>query len=423
MINLYSLEAEQAILGMLILDSTAIVKVVNKLKERDFYLPKHQFLYSLMVDKYKNHLPFDLVILADAIRGNKLIKVKYLIELLEAQCSSANIYHYVKIVKELAERRELKEIIKGAVVDIDGSQDITDQIEKISKQIKELDDKVSNETEKKTFASLVGKEILNIGEEEGKGMELPTGLKTIDSWVGGFEAQELYVIAGDTSTGKTALILTFIINLIYKNKRVGLLSLEMGESSVIRRFLTMLSGVSVFMPHTYKMGVGYKELVYEASEELKSKKLYLNTISSTSFAEIRAGLEGQKVDILFVDYLQLLHPPKNMKFETRNREVGYMAAELKEIAKDFNIPVCVASQLTRRENPNRRPILKDLRDSGEIEQSADKVWFIYRPGMQNDKKTISETDLIVAKNRNGETGIRKLYFQFPNIRFRDADYT
>jgi len=425
-----NIEVEQSLLGCMLVDKDAIIAVSGWLAPEHFYDERHIQIYSSILDLFNEGLPIDLVTLTDKLKKQKkLSKVggrAYIADLATKVASSANAEEYGKIIKESATRRGL---ISAARVITEmaykESVGIDEVIDKSEKQVFE----VAQSGARTNFVHI--KDLLKDAYERAERADkdeaylgISTGFKDLDDFLGGFQKSDLIVLASRPSVGKTALALDMMRHAaLVENKTVAFFSLEMSKTQIMDRLLGMQSGIPFWEIRTGRLSDKKFVKLADTMGELADGNIFIDDQAGQHINALRSkarrlALE-KGLDIIFVDYIQLMHG--NTK-ESRNLEVGEISQGLKNIAKELEIPVVGLSQLSRaiEKRQSRRPQLSDLRESGSIEQDADVVMFIDREEIwdpETENKGIGE--LIVAKHRNGPTGLVKLAFVNEIASFRN----
>jgi len=416
-----NIEVEKSLLGCMLMDKDAIITVSAWLRPEHFFDGKHITIYSAIMDLFNNALPVDLVTVVDKLKKQRKLTAAggagYVADLLTTVATSSHAEEYGEIVKESAIRRGLISAA-GTISSIAKNED-TPIDEVIDKSEKEIFDVAQTGT-KVNFVHI--KDLLKEAYERAERAEkdesylgISTGFKDLDELLGGFQKSDLIVLAARPSVGKTALALDMMRHAALVDKKtVAFFSLEMSKTQIMERFLGMQSGIPFWEMRTGRLDD--KKLMKLASTmgELGDANIFIDDqagqhINSLRTKARRLAVESG-VDIIFVDYLQLMHGNTT---ESRVLEVGEISQGLKNIAKELDVPVVALSQLSRaiEQRQSRRPQLSDLRESGSIEQDADVVMFIDREEIWNpdtEKKGIG--DLIVAKHRNGPTGDIRLAF-------------
>ncbi len=428
-----SIEAEQAVLGAMLLSKEAVDAAIEIVGESNFYKSAHRKIFRAMVDMFDRNEPADIVTVADELsRRGQLEEVggrAYLAELTEATPSIANVQHHAKIVLDKSTLQRLIEaassILSRAYEPNRNVDDLLDSAEQEIFAIKEEKLKGAftpiGEILTETFHM-----IENLTQREGFVTGLPSGFDELDKLTSGFQKSDLIVIASRPSVGKTA----FSMNIaeyaaVEKKQPVVVFSLEMSKEQLAQRLLCSRARVS---SHHMRNGrltdEQWRELAH-AVGPLSESPIYIDDSPSITMLEMRAKARRLKahhdIALIIVDYLQLIKGPQNV--ENRQQEISYISRSLKALARELKVPVIALSQLSRQvelRGKDARPQLSDLRESGAIEQDADVVIFIHRP--RNDEGQLgSEAEIIIGKQRNGPTGIINLAFVKDFARFELLD--
>ena len=426
-----NMEAEQGVLGALLIDKDAIVKVAHILKPDFFYDQRHGIIYEAMIDLFMASVPIDLLTLVDYLRKKRKLKKvggrAYIVGLINSVPTSAHVEEYAKIVRENAIRRSLISA-SALITDVafDTSLDISDVLNRAQHELFN----VSVEGVEKGFVHI--KELLEEAYEEAAkisedGVELlgiSTGFKDLDALLGGFHKSDLIILAARPAVGKTSLALDFVRHAaVNEKKKVAVFSLEMSKQQLMSRLLATQSGVGLWNMRTGKLTDEEFARLAEGVGILSEVNIFIDDTPGQNVLEIRTKARRlfleQGLDMIVLDYLQLVHGNNR---ESRVQEISEVSQELKNMARELNVPVIALSQLSRRveERQDRVPQLSDLRDSGSIEQDADVVMFIHREDYYDpdtDKKGIAQ--IKVAKHRNGPVGTVELAFIKEMATFKD----
>lgn len=424
-------EAEQSVLGAILIDKNAIVTVSETLIPEDFYSEINAIIYSAMLSIYEERRPIDLLTLTEKLKKNKDLKrvdSAYITELVEKVPTAANVGTYASMVKEDATKRNL--ISAGTEVVELGFQE--------NKEVKEILDKA----ESSIFAISQGhmtrgflpiKDTLTDSfdridelQKAGEGMRgVRTGFIDLDHILSGMQKNNLIILAARPGQGKTAFMLNIAQNIAVKDKKsVGIFSLEMSKEELVDRLLVGQADVDAWRLKTGKLSEDDFSKLSEAMGQLADAPIFIDDTPGLNLVEMRSKARRLQMEhdlsILIVDYLQLIDPGK--KYDNRVQEVAIISQALKNLARELKIPVLSASQLSRavENRGDKKPQLADLRESGTIEQDADVVMFIYRPDVEVVTPMIP-TKLLIAKHRNGPTGEVDLMFQGNRIRFSNIE--
>jgi len=425
------LNAEKIIIGCALINNDKMADVISNLDETDFYYDIHKKIYSAMVKLYKTNNPIEEFLIISELPEN--IKGSYLVECRNVAVVPDRIKSFIEIVKNNSLKRKIVTICQKAIKNSEGifSDEVKNFIGEIEKEIYELskEKSKSNIFHIKDIIPDVLKRIEDLNTKKITCSGISTGYKKLDYLICGLEPGVMTIIAARTTVGKTSFALNLAINILKQKKIVLFFSIEMMRLELATRLLSTLSEITI-----YKLKNGYinKESEWnkftEIGKNLYDTKFYIDDSSTINTLEIRARTMQYKPDVIIIDYLQKIKPM--IRGESRNYEIGEITGELKAIAKDMNIPVILLSQLNRgselRKGKEKRPVLADLRDSGNIEQDADIVIMLYRPNMADEIEQgnrISETEVIIEKNRNGAQGLVKMEFLTNITSFREIETT
>ena len=410
-----AMDMEEAVLGAMLLEKDAVLKVIEILKPESFYRESHQKIFKTMIELAKRNHPVDLFTVSEDLRAhNELDSIGgplYITQLSSKIVSAANVEYHASIIAQKYIQRELirmsLELQNRA---FDDTYDITDLLEYAEVNLLEVSGKIFRK--KATRIGIIVDRVIDtiakIKNGEIKLVGVPSGFTMLDRATAGFKKQELTIIAGRPSMGKTALAAQIAKNAALMKNPVAFFSLEMSEDELGRRYLSGSSGRTNIELLNGKCDL---DQLCTSSQELVSLPIYIDDTSAISLVELRAKVRRMILEygikLVIVDYLGLMRG----EGDTREQEVSSISRGLKSIAKDLDIPVVALSQLNRRleSSVDKRPTLSDLRDSGSIEQDADIVHFVYRP----EKYGIESLDgvstkglmlVIIGKNRNGPIG-------------------
>jgi replicative DNA helicase len=425
-----NIEAEQSLIGSMLIDKDAVIAVSGWLLPEHFYEERNGIIYANILELFNEALPIDLITLSDVLKKKKqLTKIggrTYLADLVAMVPTSAHAEEYGGIVKESATRRGL----------ISASRDITELAFNETIKI----DRVMDESEKRIFdvaqsgirSNFVHiKDLLKEAFERAERADndeaylgISTGFKDLDELLGGFQKSDLVIIAARPSVGKTSLALDMMRHAaMVEKKTVVFFSLEMSQTQIMDRLIGMQSGIPFWEIRTGRLTDKKLMKLADTMGEFGDTNIYIDDQAGQHINSIRTKARRLKLehglDIIFVDYLQLMHGSST---ESRTLEVSEISQGLKNIAKELDVPVIALSQLNRavEQRQGRRPQLSDLRESGSIEQDADVVMFIDREETWNpDTENKGTGDLSIAKHRNGPTGNVKLAFVAEIASFRN----
>lgn len=433
-----NIEAEKSVLGSLLIDKDAIIKVADILSPKDFYKEIHGEIYSAMLDLFEKREPIDVLSLANRLSEKRLLEEiggrSYLISLANSVPTAAHIIHYAKIVQRKATLRKLIQAA-GEISEL-GYKD-TDDVGKI---VDEAEQKLFNVSQKYLKTNIVPiKEILvetferidELHKESGKLRGISTGFTDLDNLLAGFQKADLIILASRPSMGKTSLALDIVRHIAVNQKiPTGIFSLEMSKEQLADRLLCSQANLDLWRMRTGKLSSSPEndefERIGHAIGMLSDAPIFIDDTPICNVMEIRTKARRLQMEhnigFMVVDYLQLIEG-RGIS-DNRVQEVSDVSRNLKGIARELNIPVLALSQLSRavESRPGNIPQLADLRESGSLEQDSDVVMFIYREEMykkDTDRRNIAE--IYIRKHRNGPTGMLELYFDHEKVSFRNLE--
>ncbi len=435
----HNIDAEQSVLGALMLDNSAIAKVARFLRPEDFYLASHQVIYETILELEENGQAADLVTVTERLRRKgELEKVggtTYVATLTGVSPTAANAEYYARIVEEKALLRNLIHLAtRIAGMGYEGSEDAERLMEEAEKMLLELGSRRTSAvfTEIKDILLDTFKHLEFLYKHKGKITGVPTGFTDLDQLCHGLQPGDLIIVAGRPSMGKTSFGLGIGYHAARQTQKpVVIFSLEMSKEQLVQR---MLCAEAMVDQHRLRKGFiseeDWAELAKKAREMAKLP-IYIDDSGVLTFRQIRSKARRMQMEkglgLVIIDYLQLMQG--NRRAENRQQEIAEISRSLKGLAKELNVPVLALAQLSRsvEQRQDKRPIMSDLRESGSLEQDADVVMFIYRDeyyNKQSEKLGIAE--IIVAKQRNGPTGTVELaflkeYTKFMNLARRKGE--
>jgi len=424
----HDLDAEKSVLGALLIDRDAIVKVVEFLRPHHFYRDAHMDVYEAIMNLFERREPADLITVPAELRKlNKLETaggVTYLSELVNSVPTAANIETYARIIKDAAVKRslitaaaEINELVFNEA-EVDEMLDRSEQLLYSVSQDRLSQDFIAiKDTLEITFERLD-----ELSRNKGELRGVPTGLHNLDKMLSGLQKENLIILAARPSVGKSS----FAINIAQhaattKKYGIAVFSLEMGREMIVDRMISAQGGIDNWKIATGNLDQEDFEKYGVAAGELAEAPVYIDDTPGISVLEMRTKTRRlmleHKIDLIIVDYLQLI---KARTAESRVQEVSEISQGLKNLAREMKVPVLALSQLSRaveQRGGDKKPQLSDLRDSGSIEQDADIVMFLYRP-VEEDRQNMK---LIVAKHRNGPTGELDMFFKGEFTRFYEME--
>ncbi|MEK9194579.1 MAG: replicative DNA helicase [Patescibacteria group bacterium] len=429
------LEAETSVLGSLMLDKNAIIKVADTLEPNDFYHPAHHKIYACILDLFQGGKPIDILTVGSILREKKLLKEvggnEYLTELINGVPTSAHVAQYANIVKEKRVRRDLINVsseINENAFEHDDFETLLDRVEK-----KVFD--VSGRSRTLKFVHLKDElpaayeRLEKLHEGGGHLRGIPTNFQGIDNLLSGLQKSDLIIVGARPSFGKTAFVLDIARGAALRGSAVGIFSLEMSREQVIDRLIASQAQIPLWRLRTgrLKEEVDFA-LIRQALDDLSDKALFVDDTPSPNILQMRSMARRLQVenrlDLLIVDYLQLINP--RIGSDNIVQQVTEISRGLKSLARELNIPILAVSQLSRAvdQRESKIPRLSDLRESGSLEQDADVVLFLYRKDrerMDLPEEEQNLVEIIVAKHRNGPLGSVKLRFDPEKVSFRNID--
>ena len=431
----HNLEAEASVLGSLMLDRNAIVRVADFLRPEDFYLDHHAQVYRAALNLYDRADPLDLLTLAAELERMRVLEriggQAFLAELQSSVPTAANVEYYGHLIEEGATKRKL--ITAGGRITALGfdegtpADDALDAAESVIFGIAE--GRITQDfIPLKDILKETWDQIEAIHKDQSIVSGVPSGFADLDAKTGGFQKSDLIIVAARPGVGKTSLCLGIAQNASIQYKiPVAIFSLEMSEQQLVTRLLCSEASVDSYRLRTGLLKDAEWPRIAQAMGALSEAQIYIDDAPNVSVMEMRTKARRLKsannLGLIIVDYLQLMH---GRSAENRVQEVSDISRSLKSLARELQIPIIACSQLSREpeKRPDHRPQLADLRESGSIEQEADLVLFIYRERFYNDnvaedKRNIAE--IILAKHRNGPTGKIELMFIDEQTKFANLD--
>lgn len=427
-----NIEAEEAVLGALLIDPEAIFRVSAFLHADDFYLQKHRWIYEVIVTLHDQREPLDFLTLTTALERRQQLEgvggAAYISQLVNAVPSAINVEAYGRMVEQTAIRRRLLEaasdIARLAYDEERPVDEVVDRAEQVLFGISEK--RVTRDLQPiQEVVQRYYDRVEYLYAHRGEPMGVPSGFVDLDRLLGGFQRSDLVIVAARPGVGKTSLLLTFALRGAERGKTVGIFSLEMSAEQIVQRMVAAYSKIDAQRLRLGDIHDDEWPLFSDAIGRLSELPIYIDDTPSISAIQLRTKcrrLHSERgLDLVLVDYLQLM--TSDFHSENRVQEVSYLSRSLKGLARELDMPLITASQLSRavEQRTDKRPVLSDLRESGSIEQDADVVMFIYRDEMyheETEKPHIAE--IIVAKHRSGPTGTVQLFFNNRLTQFADA---
>ena len=433
----HNVEAERAVIGAMMLNADAIMVCSELLTSDEFYQQQYGIIFDALVEMYKDGVGADLVTLQNKLREKEvtpeLYSVEYLGELLASVPTSANVKFYAEIVHEKAVLRRLirvsEQVTKDCYMDSQPLEDILEDTEKSVFDV--IQQRGGSEFE--PIRDVVLRTLDSIekaAKQKGNITGLETGFRDLDAKTAGLQKSDLILIAARPAMGKTAFVLNIAEYVaLHSNSTIALFSLEMSKEQLVKRMLAMNSMVDSQKIRTGDLEDDDWDKLVGSVRKIGNSNLVIDDTSGITASELRSKCRKLKIeqglDLVIIDYLQLMTGAGKRKSDSRQQEISDISRSLKVMARELNVPVIALSQLSRavESRPDKRPMLSDLRESGAIEQDADIVMFIYRGEYYNpdsEKKGVAE--VIVAKQRSGPTGPVELAWLSQYTKFGNLEY-
>lgn len=441
----HSLEGESSVLGALLIDKDAIIKVIEFLRAEDFYSESNRIVYETILELYQKSVPIDLITISEALkRKNKFTQIggsDYLTSLMNSVPTAANVASYAGIVEKKA---ILRNLIKAGTEIVSKGYDENENVDLALDRSEQIIFNVGNRRVTQGFVPIkpialeLFERIENRHSNKSGITGVPSGFKRLDEITAGFQPSDLIIIAARPGVGKTAFCLNVAQYVaVEESLPVAIFSLEMSKDQLVQRMLCSMAKVD---SHRFRTGylpesdIGLWERISKSLAKLAVAPIFIDDSAVATPMEIRAKsrrLTAERgIKLIIIDYLQMIKGSSS-RIENRNQEIAEISRSMKALAKELDVPVIVLSQLSREveKRQEKRPQLSDLRESGAIEQDADLVAFIYRDAYYDRKATDDElakkkntiSEVIVSKQRNGPLGIAKLSFIEEYTLFADLD--
>ncbi|QJC54556.1 replicative DNA helicase [Paenibacillus albicereus] len=432
-----NLEAEQAVLGAVLLQAEALITAMEKIRPEDFYLSSHQLVFEAMIELGENNQPIDLVTLTAYLSDRSQLEevggVSYLAKLASVVPTAANVEHYAQIVEE---KSMLRRLIRTATTIVSDGYGAADDIGLMLSEAEQRIMEIANRRSSSGFVSIrdvlmeVFERVEFLYTNKGGSTGIPSGFVDLDKMTSGFQRSDLIIVAARPSVGKTAFALNIAQNVgVRARETVAIFSLEMSAAQLVQRMVCAESNVDAGRMRTgFLEGDDWEKLTM-AIGALSEAEIYIDDTPGITVSDIRAKCRRLKKErnlgMILIDYLQLIQG-RGKAGENRQQEVSEISRTLKQIARELEVPVIALSQLSRgvEQRQDKRPMMSDLRESGSIEQDADIVAFLYRDDYydkETEKKNIIE--IIIAKQRNGPVGTVELAFLKNFNKFVSLDRT
>lgn len=438
-----NIEAEQSLLGCLMLDKESIVKVVDFIKAEDFYKNTHQEIYQAMVELYERSEPIDILSVSARLKEKERFEEiggsSYLTSLINSVPTATHILNYAKIVRQ---KKILRDLISASheigLSAFDEQEEVDVLLDKAEKTVFSIGQRSLTQrfTPIKDILSDTFERIDLLSQQKGKLRGLSTGFKKLDNILAGLQKSDLIILAARPSMGKSSLALDIARHVaIFENQPVGIFSLEMSKDQLGDRFIASHASIDLWRLRNGRLrddsGDNDFSRIQHAISSLSEAPIFIDDAGSMNMLQMRAmarRLQANRgLGLLIVDYLQLIEPSN--KAQSPVQQVTEISRSLKTLSKELNVPVLALSQLSRAVEARvpQIPRLADLRESGAIEQDADVVLFIYREDRYNQESlNKNKAEILVAKHRNGPLGKAELYFDEQIVSFKnlsEEDYS
>jgi replicative DNA helicase len=441
-----NLEAEQSLLGCILIDKDAIIKIGDLISEEDFYKSSHAIIYTTIKELFSKHEPIDILTMANRLEEiGKLESVggrTYLAQLSNAVATAANIENYAQIIKRKATFRRLQSAA-AEIADLGYKED--EELDSLLDEAEKKIFNISNRYVKSVFSPIdtllaqAFDRIDDLHKQSGKLRGLPTGFTDLDNLLAGLQKSDLIILAARPSCGKTSFALDIARQSAIKSKQnVAIFSLEMSKEQLVDRMLCAQANINLWKMRTGHLSDNEEDndfsKINDAMGKLSEAPIFIDDTAACSIMEIRTKARRLQMErglgMIIIDYLQLMEGRGRYK-DNRVQEVSEISRGLKSIAKELDVPILALSQLSRAVEQSKPaiPKLSHLRESGSIEQDADVVMFIYRKAADRnyDKETLPESERFLAeiridKHRNGPTGKINLFFNEETASFKNLDH-
>jgi replicative DNA helicase len=428
-----SIEAEQSVLGALLIDRDAVIEVADTLRPQDFYRQAHGQIYEAILELYERREPVDIVTVSEALERHEALEQvggsAYLTSLINLTPTAVNALHYAHIVERKSVLRNLIGAAgKIASIGLDDSADVSEAIDRAEQELFGVSERrvQSGFSPLKSLLMVAYDRLDYLHQHKGEISGIRTGFTDLDTLTSGLQKSDLILIAARPSVGKTSLGLNIAEQAaVREGKSIGIFSLEMSKEQLVLRLLSSVANID-----SQRLRTGFLEemdftRLAPAMNALAEAPIYIDDTPNISTMELRTKarrLQAESgLDMIIVDYLQLMQSSLSLRESNRVQEVGEISRGLKALARELQVPVVALSQLSRQPEmrTEREPRLSDLRESGELEQSADLVLFLWREKERGeDEDPDGEVvKLRLAKHRNGPTGETSLYFRKRQTRF------
>lgn len=435
-----NVRAEQAVLCAMLMDAGVAVRISEELRAEEFYREAHRVIYRVILEMLDKKQVLDMITLCEALKVKGVLKdvgdYGYVMQLDSVLPTTAGWEEYVRIIHECSVKRMLANLGKSMAMRTQGEEAADSQVEMALEGVMQIatGNKEAGFEDAQTLVERTMESIVQRMDSGEYYLGVPTGFEALDDLTSGLQAGDFVILAARPSMGKTAMALNLVQGIVTQlvgeehKYTVGFFSLEMSSEQLISRMLASMANVEGQKLNRGKLDNFEWDYVYDAANKLAETKLYIDDSSNINLRTMRSRARRlqaeQGLDVIFVDYLQLL-PSPDSRAVNRHEEITMISRQLKALAKELRVPVIALSQLSRAVEGrlNKRPCLSDIRDSGAIEQDADVVAFLYRDEYYYPDTTKEPhiCELNVAKHRNGPTGTVKYYFESSKNQFFEVE--
>lgn len=429
----YSQEAEEALLGAVMINPESFLAVASFLRPDDFFILRHQYIWEALLAISERNDKIDYLVVQEELRANNRLNEvggpSYVTQLMNTTPTSIHAEVYGRLVERAALRRRLlaaSDEIRALAVDESLS---------IERVINDAESRLFTVTERNLRRDLVPlrdavstyfDRIEHLMQNPDEPMGLPSGFRDLDTLLGGLQRSDLLVFAGRPGMGKTSFLLSVALNAAKYGSRIAIFTMEMGAEQIVQRLVSMETNINTQRLRSGQLNQQEWTRFVQAVGRLSNLKIVIDDTPAMTPIQLRTKCRRLEhefgLDLVIVDYIQLMSSGNNYE-NNRVQEISYISRSLKELARELNVPVFSAAQLSRavEQRQDKHPVLSDLRESGSIEQDADIVMFLYRDVVYNEATEFpNRADVIIAKHRNGPTGTISLHFEKSQTKFSDA---
>ncbi len=435
-----ALELEEAVLGAILVDRDGLPSVIEILRSESFYKDIHSDIYTVMLELFEKSQPIDLLTVHESLKKAKKLEliggINYLLELTNKVASAANVEYHARIIAQKFIQRELIRVSTTTIKDsYSDEKDVFELLDEAEQNLYEITDTNLNTGYEKLSALAIKtrREIEAISQKEEAITGVTTGFKELDKLTSGWQKSDLIIIAARPGMGKTAFTLSLARNAAMAGKGVAIFSLEMANTQLVQRLIAMDAEIDSHKLRNGQLDQTEWLRLNQTVDNMAESPIFIDDTPAINIFELRAKCrrlkQNHNIELIVIDYLQLMTGSPNQKKGNREQEISSISRALKGLAKELSVPVIALSQLSRAvetRGGSKRPVLSDLRESGAIEQDADIVSFIYRPGyyeMDEDfDKPRDLAEIIIAKHRNGSLDTVELRFVPQFVRFEEGNF-